>query len=358
MSFKGKEKHFFAGGNTPEGFFSYYDYLLSQESARKIYCIKGGPGTGKSTLMKKIAEEAMGKGAEVEFAHCSSDPDSLDGVIIKPANVAIIDGTSPHIVDPKTPGAVDCIIYLGDFWDADALGRHKESIIKTNGKIKDRFGRAYAYLKAARCIEDDMDLIYEKSMNGNAFAVFEENMVFREFAEIPVSRVKGDMRRLFASAITPKGIVNFAPSILEGYKTYILKGYCGDCLEHICRVAVNRGLDIEAYYCPFAPRRKIDHLLIPRLNLAFTVSNDYHPYDNGEIVDFGEFTSKYILQTYKDEREFNRKQKDILIKSAIESVVSAKQYHDELEKYYIPAMDFVKIDEICEKTVKEILEFI
>ena len=142
MAFKGSERHFFLGGNTPKGFFSYYDYIISQESARKIYCIKGGPGTGKSTFMKKIADAAVKKGADVEYAHCSSDPDSLDGVIIKPANIALVDGTSPHIVDPKTPGAVDTIIHLGDCWDADAIARHKEGIIKENEKISKQFKRA------------------------------------------------------------------------------------------------------------------------------------------------------------------------------------------------------------------------
>lgn len=358
MAFKGREKHFFLGGNTPKGFYSYYDYLLPQESARKIYCIKGGPGTGKSTLMKKIAATAVKKGADVEFAHCSSDPDSLDGVIIKPANIAFVDGTSPHIVDPKTPGAVDQILYMGDCWDADALNRHKEGIIKTNQKIGEQFKRAYVYLASAKLLQNDLDIIYAKSMKGNVHAIFEENIIFQEFAEIPVSDVSGNVRKLFASGITPKGLVNFADTVLNGYKTYILKGYCANCLTHICDIAVNRGFDVEVYYCPFSPDECIDHLVIPKLNLAFTVSNAYHTFDKGEVVDFDEFASKYILETYKSEREFAVSEIDRLIKRAVSTIADAKQYHDELEKYYIPAMDFTKLDEVIEKTIKEVLEFI
>lgn len=358
MSFKGCEKHIFLGGNTPKGFFSYYDYLLSQDSARKIYCIKGGPGTGKSTLMKKIAAVAVKKGADVEIAHCSSDPESLDGVIIKPANIAFVDGTSPHIVDPKTPGAVDTILHLGECWDAASIARHKSGIIKTNEKISQQFKRAYVYLAAARLLQEDLEGIYAKSIKSNAHAAFEENMIFQEFAEIPVSEVKGNVRRLFATAITPKGLVNYADTVLKGYKTYIIKGYPADCLSRICNIAINRGFDVEAYYCPFAPDKRCDHLLIPKLNLAFTVSNRYHSYDNGEIIDFEEFSSKYILEKYKGEREFAADETDRLINQAISTIAIAKQYHDELEKYYIPAMDFAKIDAICEKTMKEVLEFI
>ncbi len=358
MAFKGREKHFFLGGNTPHGFYSYYNYLLPQESARKIYCIKGGPGTGKSTLMKKIADMAVKKGSDMEIAHCSSDPDSLDGIIIKPANIAFVDGTSPHIVDPKTPGAVDEILYMGNCWDKDALARHKDGIIKTNQKIGEQFKRAYVYLASASHLQKDLDYIYAKSINGNVHSIFEENVIFQEFAEIPVSDVKGSIRKLFASGITPKGIISFSDTILEGYKTYILKGYCGDTLERICNIAVNRGFDTEAYYCPFAPDKRIDHLVIPKLNLAFTVSNTYHSYAKGEVVDFDEFSSKYLLETYKEEREFAISEINTLINKAVSAISVAKQYHDELEKYYIPAMDFSKLDEMIEKTMKEVLEFI
>ncbi len=358
MAFKGREKHFFLGGNTPSGFYSYYDYLLPQENARKIYCIKGGPGTGKSTLMKKVAAVAVKKGADVEIAHCSSDPDSLDGIIIKPANIAFVDGTSPHIVDPKTPGAVDEILYMGACWDADALNRHKEGIIKTNQKISEQFKRAYVYLASASLLQNDLESIYEKSMKGNVHAAFEENIIFQEFAEIPVSEVRGNVRKLFASGITPKGLVNFADTILDGYKTYIIKGYGSNCIKRICDIAVNRGFDVEAYYCPFAPDKHIDHLIIPKLNLAFTVSNAYHTYDKGEVVDFDEFSSKYMLEKYKDEREFASSEIERLINRAVSTIAVAKQYHDELEKYYIPAMDFSKLDEVIEKTMKEVLEFI
>lgn len=93
---KGKIRHMFPGGNTSQGFFSYYDYILSQDEATRIICIKGGPGVGKSTFMKKIGEEMQERGYNVEFMHCSSDNNSLDGVVIPAIKVALLDGTAPH----------------------------------------------------------------------------------------------------------------------------------------------------------------------------------------------------------------------------------------------------------------------
>ena len=46
---------YFLGANSPQGFYSLYDQLLPPETANAIYIIKGGPGCGKSTLMRQVA---------------------------------------------------------------------------------------------------------------------------------------------------------------------------------------------------------------------------------------------------------------------------------------------------------------
>ena len=93
---KGRIRHMFPGGNTAQGFFSYYDYILSQEEATRIICIKGGPGVGKSRFIKILVEEIQDRGYNVEYMHCSSDNNSLDGVVIPAIKVALLDGTAPH----------------------------------------------------------------------------------------------------------------------------------------------------------------------------------------------------------------------------------------------------------------------
>ncbi|MGV8147192.1 MAG: hypothetical protein ACLKAK_12005 [Alkaliphilus sp.] len=62
-------------------------------------------------MMKKIGEYMVDKGFNVELHHCSSDIDSLDGLVFPRLKIAIIDGTAPHIVDPRHPDAVDEIIH-------------------------------------------------------------------------------------------------------------------------------------------------------------------------------------------------------------------------------------------------------
>ncbi len=91
---------YFLGANSPSGFYSLYDHLLPPEQARAIYILKGGPGCGKSTLMRKVAAWAQETGLETEYILCSGDPDSLDAVVFPDKAAAIVDGTAPHVVVP------------------------------------------------------------------------------------------------------------------------------------------------------------------------------------------------------------------------------------------------------------------
>ena len=85
---------YFLGANTPAGFVSKFDGFYDCLDGWRVFILKGGPGTGKSTLMKKVAEAVD---CECEYIYCSSDPRSLDAVIFNDLKTAIADGTAPHV---------------------------------------------------------------------------------------------------------------------------------------------------------------------------------------------------------------------------------------------------------------------
>lgn len=73
------------------------DYILNlTDKLDKRYFIKGRPGTGKSTIMKKLTKAANKRKFNTFVYHCALDPDSLDMVIIPKLNLCIFDSTSPH----------------------------------------------------------------------------------------------------------------------------------------------------------------------------------------------------------------------------------------------------------------------
>ena len=82
--------HYFPGGNTAGGFCSHFGDILPAPMQRRMFYLKGGPGVGKSTLMRRVGEAAEKAGLEVEYFHCSSDPDSLDAVCLPQKGAAKI----------------------------------------------------------------------------------------------------------------------------------------------------------------------------------------------------------------------------------------------------------------------------
>ena len=91
--------HFFLGANSGEGFYSLYDQLLNGRFD-DLLILKGGPGCGKSTFMRRVGAAMEQVGERVVYINCSGDPDSLDGAIFLDRNAAIVDGTSPHGTAP------------------------------------------------------------------------------------------------------------------------------------------------------------------------------------------------------------------------------------------------------------------
>ncbi len=88
--------NFFLGANTASGFVSRFDQLHSDRRIKKLIILKGGPGCGKSTFMKKLRRTAADLGADTESYPCASDPSSLDALLIPAAGLAVVDGTAPH----------------------------------------------------------------------------------------------------------------------------------------------------------------------------------------------------------------------------------------------------------------------
>lgn len=347
-------KHYFLGGNTPYGFFSYYNFLIEQKDAKKVYCIKGGPGTGKSSLMKKIAKAMEEKGCTVEYAHCSSDPGSLDGIVIKDKSIAFVDGTSPHVVDPKTPGAVDEILNMGAFWDKDGIYPHKDEIIALNSEISSLFSHAYNYLASVKHIWNDTENLYSKIISDNAPHIQADKVINKHFKNIPVSDKSGSKRKLFSTAFTPEGVKNTVDTLTDGYNVYTLKGFSGKFLNIISDYATARGLYTENYFSPMEPEKDIEHLIIPELNIAFVSSNEFHTIDKGEAIDFSEFYNHDLYDKYLTDIEYNARLIAELISKTSSTIAKAKKLHDDLEKCYIPYMDFEKADKEYERIIAEI----
>lgn len=355
-----KERHLFPGGNTSKGFYSLYRYVLPQDDARRILCIKGGPGTGKSQLMKKVGAHFAKKGYTIEYHHCSSDPNSLDGVLIKELNIALLDGTSPHIVDPITPGAVDEILNMGDALDMTILSKNKREIMALNKEIGKCFKRSYRYLGSAKSIHDDWSSLNYDSLDSNKISNLIENLKNNIFKAEKVGY--GAERHLFATAITPNGIITYADSLSSEFKTkYVLTAGPGfgktDILKFIGTCGQKKGYFIEYMHDPFIPDR-IEHIFIPELSTCIITNNEINQASyTGTEYQLLDYTKGNISKDKLNDIKYNTDLFYELVNKAISLITKAHLLHDDLEEYYIKAMDFRVADKIYSEVIAKLEKY-
>jgi KaiC/GvpD/RAD55 family RecA-like ATPase len=160
------EKHYFAGAITPFGFSGFFDRLISGYNLQKLYILKGGSGLGKSTFMKKFAENfASNNNHNIDYIHCSSDPDSLDGVVIVDLGIGMIDGTYPHIVDPAYPGIVDEIVNLGEYIIKDRVKATRDKLDELTNQKREYNKTAVENLYKARQMHIEIESLYSDAVD-------------------------------------------------------------------------------------------------------------------------------------------------------------------------------------------------
>jgi len=370
MCSKGVIKNVFPGSNSAYGFYSLYNHIYGPQAAR-VYVIKGGPGVGKSSFMRAIGDEMLRHGLDVEYHHCASDNDSLDGVVIPGAGVALVDGTAPHVVDPVYPGAVEEIINLGAFWDGAALSGKKGPIIRLTGEIGRHFSQAYRLLAASRLYLQGIEECFRQAGEEDAAGSGGEaalDRIFLQLAREILGGKKGDYgprrpRRLFATAITPRGTVSYLHDLAGGLPyVYVLRGEPGTGKEKIIGrlldAASAKGLFVEAYHCALDPCR-VDHLVIPQLKVALINSVEPHIYDVPGVyreASTGVEVEKMPPGLRAESEDFRRHYREAL-QGAVSFLQKAKLLHDELESYYTAQVDFAAVDRLRKEVLERIWKY-
>lgn len=351
------EKYFLAA-NSSEGFCEHFTDCYDFHDGWRAYIIKGGPGTGKSSLMKYVAKKAADKGYKVTLCVCSSDPLSLDGVIVEDKKIVVLDGTAPHIVEPKNPGICEEILNLGEFWDSDILRHNKERIYEISALNKRHHKLASRYLfSAGELMRDNLRLSREFT-DKNKIDKFANGLCKRY---IPVGEGKGKEQIRFIGGITPMGIISYLNTPAKSYKTKVIiedkyGGASGLIMEKVREYALKKGHSIITLKNPFLPSLLTDHILIPKLSLMFATENEYNHIDSSDRrIHARRFTDLSLKKQYRSRMSFGDEVSRELLLGAVGALEGAKREHDKLEKYYIKAMDFDSLTKYAMNIAEKIL---
>lgn len=346
------DTHFFLGSNSGIGFYSLYDKFTDPEKDR-LYILKGGPGCGKSTFMRRIAAAAQDEGLDVEYIHCSGDPDSLDAVYIPRLRIGYVDGTAPHVIEPVFAGAADNYVNLGAFYDTDALYGKKSEIISLNRRYKALYSRAYRLISAGAAAQD-----------GKAVPLSEEvilaatkrarGIITREIK--PLEKKRGKTSYRFLSALTCKGYVSDFDTVNAlAERVCVLDnefGLASLITEAVASAAEERGYDTIRCLDPISPDIT-EHVIIPELSLALISSCTRAPYGGPcyRHLRLDAPVTRSMKKSARNDLRTARKLSDMMFSEAAKILSEAKELHDQLEQIYNPHVDFEGVKRLADEHI-------
>ncbi|MFF2179124.1 nucleotide kinase [Lysinibacillus sp. NPDC058147] len=160
----GIRTHRLLGTLTPRGAENTVDSITKNVSRRLM--IKGKPGTGKSSLMKGLADEANSRGLDAQIIWCGLDSNSVDMVIIPELNFCIFDSTEPHIFEPQDGRLGDEIFDIGQHCAiSQEAGVQIEDIrAKYKEAMQDAMGYSKRYAEAEYTVRRLLDNCISSSL--------------------------------------------------------------------------------------------------------------------------------------------------------------------------------------------------
>lgn len=337
------EGKYFASSNSYKGFYSLFDRIFDSKNFDDVMVLKGGPGTGKSTIMKRFSQFIEQCEGRVRHYHCSSDTSSLDGVTadLNDKKIAMIDGTAPHQRDAIYVGAVDEIINLGESVNREWISKHREAVISLSQQKTEAYKAAYSYLRVAgKCYEE----IYSKrasALRKESALQYIKHFDFQTFQE------GTRHQKTFISSFSKDGYKSFdIPSTL--YKDTTKIGGDSQNIDILLRL-VQENTDLEfshIFPSPLTPH--IPEALITSDRLIIKTDGDQYDISADEFFNNSKVDSEEI--------RFMEKTRGELVCEATRWLKIASDIHFRLEEIYSECMNFENNDMIFDKICKNVLK--
>lgn len=326
----GLETRYFLSALTGAGYYALHRQFL--RPPQRYFCIlKGGPGCGKSTFLKRVGDAGHAAGLAVVWLHCAGDPASLDGVYFPEKCSGFFDGTAPHTVEPALFGASGEYLDLGTFCRTEALNTAR--IRALNADCAMFRLRAQQYLAAAAALypRATPGLVYPEDREAARRRA--KSICAREFGTPGKGTEHGRCERLFLSAITCEGRIFFPDTIAaQCERVYLLDDGCGLAEEflHIVRAHAGRcGVGFLAGTADDVPEG------LTQRHIRLDVLPD-------------PVRQRALRRTMRSDT----RQQQLALASAVEQLRMANLLHNELEAVYRPCMDFAALTTFTDRYLR------
>lgn len=352
-------KHYFLGSHTGKGYAHFFNEEM--QSLDYVYVLKSVPGNGQSMLMKNIASHFQEKGGRLEMIHQAADAEALDGLILSDQNVGILDGTAPHVLEPRLPYVDGEYVNLSDAFRGRDLDRSKNHILRLKEQMDAGYQQFSQALAKAFSLHEDLEKFYAGNLDIEAADQLAADTIQNIFGESSLNKA-ADVKDRFVEASSEYEHIDFVQEITkECTVRYFITGRPGSgksvFMNKIADACKKRGYDVERYHCGFDPD-SLDLILIPELGVAAfdsTPPHDHKPSRAGdEIIDTYALLQVDPDDVYKEQIEEIKAASETEGDAADEGFRQAVQAYREMADLYAQAVDFDKVKEMERDIIADI----
>ncbi|MCZ8517772.1 hypothetical protein O9H85_36885 [Paenibacillus filicis] len=347
-----KSSHYFARGNTARG--AHFLYKSAFDWLNQIFVLTGPQGTGKSTVIRSLADNLLEKGQHVQCFHSPLRPDELDGIIATELKVGIVDGRVCEGIPKNEAGEIVAINFGEALDNSRIFPEHLGTIEELRGQLVDAYSKAYETFLTALRIHDEWEKYYIENMD-----FMKADQISQELIQELYAGHENDTptigRHLFFGAATPKGAFDFIQSLTAQLERRIfIKGRPGSgkstLLKKLAAAAEKNGIEVQVYHCGFDPN-SLDMLIFPKLSTAIFDSNAPHEYfpdrDGDEILDMYTLTmAPGTDEAFAAEIAAIKERYSAKMKEATAHLALAEDIDSQIKAFYVAATNFSIVEEL------------
>jgi len=268
----GSVRHYFIEAFTPYGHCSLLSNLL--KDMKYTYFLSGGPGTGKSTMIKLIGIELIDRGYDVDYVRSVREPDSVAGLFVPKQKLGLLDKN--EFIIPESTIGYQSEITFDNFCNKSRRERletrieeHEKRLIEMERDIILQLQKDYKIKTPHKemYIEEEAD--WMQSETGEA----EDAPGLDEITSILSKVKKNSLFYHFLQGLYFDGWLNLAPRYIRDFDRICLEGEeSGSVLRDILQEVRCLGQTVEIIVHPLKPFTIIG-IVFPEKKLAVWKGN-------------------------------------------------------------------------------------